>query len=75
MKDFGVPVIFDATHSVQKPSTESGKSGGDPEFIETLSKCAASSLVDGFFLRFTTILQRLFQMGLMRLNLINSKLW
>jgi 2-dehydro-3-deoxyphosphooctonate aldolase (KDO 8-P synthase) len=49
MKDFGVPVIFDATHSVQKPSAESGKSGGEPEFIETLSKCAAVSLVDGFF--------------------------
>ncbi|MCX7829622.1 MAG: 3-deoxy-8-phosphooctulonate synthase [Acidobacteria bacterium] len=49
MKDFGVKVIFDATHSVQKPSALSGKSGGDVEFIPVLAKAAAASGADGFF--------------------------
>lgn len=49
MKDFGVKVIFDATHSVQKPSSASGKSGGDSQFIPVLAKAAAAAGADGFF--------------------------
>lgn len=49
MKKFGYPVIFDATHSLQKPSAESGISGGNSEFVEPLSLAAAASGVDGFF--------------------------
>lgn len=49
MKEFGVTVIYDATHSVQKPSASSGKSGGDPQFIPFLSRAAAAVGVDGFF--------------------------
>lgn len=50
MKGLGYPVIFDATHSVQMPSKEKGVSGGNPEFIEPLSKAAAAVGVDGFFI-------------------------
>jgi len=50
MKKFGFPVIFDATHSVQMPSGNKGVSGGNPEFIPYLSKAAAATGVDGFFI-------------------------
>ena len=48
MKDSGFPVIFDATHSVQRPSA-GASSGGAPEFIPALSKAAAAVGVDGIF--------------------------
>jgi len=45
------PVIFDATHSVQTPSsTESGVSGGQPQFIPVLARAAVAAGVDGVFL-------------------------
>jgi 2-dehydro-3-deoxyphosphooctonate aldolase (KDO 8-P synthase) len=50
MKRTGYPVIFDATHSVQLPSKERGKSGGMPEFIPPLARAAAACGVDGFFI-------------------------
>jgi len=50
MKKSGYPVIFDATHSVQMPSKDKGVTGGAPEFIEPLARCAASIGVDGFFI-------------------------
>jgi 2-dehydro-3-deoxyphosphooctonate aldolase (KDO 8-P synthase) len=50
MKQFGYPVIFDATHSVQMPSNEKGVSGGNPEFIEPLSRAAAAVGINGLFL-------------------------
>ncbi len=48
MRDFA-PVVFDATHSVQMPSTGSLTSGGDSSFVPYLSRAAASVGVDGFF--------------------------
>jgi 2-dehydro-3-deoxyphosphooctonate aldolase (KDO 8-P synthase) len=50
MKNFGYPVVFDATHSVQMPSKESGVSGGNPEFIEPLAKAALAAGADGIFI-------------------------
>jgi len=44
------PVIFDGTHSVQTPSGAGGKSGGQPEFIPTLTRAAAAAGIDGLFL-------------------------
>jgi 2-dehydro-3-deoxyphosphooctonate aldolase (KDO 8-P synthase) len=44
------PVIFDATHSVQLPSSSSGVSGGQPEFIPLLSRAAVAAGVDGIFM-------------------------
>ncbi len=50
MRSFGCPVIFDATHSVQLPGGAGGASGGQREFIETLSKAAMAAGIDGIFL-------------------------
>jgi 2-dehydro-3-deoxyphosphooctonate aldolase (KDO 8-P synthase) len=44
------PVIFDGTHSVQTPSGAGGTSGGNPEFIPTLTRAAVAAGVDGLFL-------------------------
>ena len=43
------PVIFDATHSVQIPSTGGGTTGGNSSFVPYMAKAAASVGVDGFF--------------------------
>ena len=49
------PVVFDATHSVQLPSAQSGDggpavSGGQPEFIPVLARAAVAAGIDGLFL-------------------------
>ena len=50
MKSLGVPVIFDATHSVQLPGAAGSASGGQPEFIQPLAGAAiATGAVDGLF--------------------------
>ena len=50
MKKLGVPVVFDATHSVQLPGAAGSASGGQPEFIEPLTRAAvATGAVDGVF--------------------------
>jgi 2-dehydro-3-deoxyphosphooctonate aldolase (KDO 8-P synthase) len=49
MKSFGVPVIFDATHSVQVPGGAGSASGGQPQFIEPLARAAVAVGVDGLF--------------------------
>lgn len=48
MKNFGYPVIYDATHSVQQPSI-SDQSGGLREFILPLAKSAVAVGADGVF--------------------------
>jgi len=50
MKGFGYPVIFDATHSVQKPSAASGRSGGEREFVFPLAKAAIAVGADSIFM-------------------------
>ena len=50
MKQFGVPVVMDITHSLQQPNQDSGITGGNPEMIETISKAAIATGVDGIFL-------------------------
>jgi len=50
MKQIGVPVIMDITHSLQQPNQEQGISGGKPEMIETLGKAAISVGADGIFI-------------------------
>jgi len=49
MREWGWPVIFDATHSVQLPGGAGAASGGQPQFIETLSRAAVAAGVDGVF--------------------------
>jgi 2-dehydro-3-deoxyphosphooctonate aldolase (KDO 8-P synthase) len=50
MREFGWPVIFDATHSVQTPGGLGNASGGQPQFIPTLARAAVAAGVDGVFL-------------------------
>lgn len=49
MRELGYPVVMDATHSVQMPSNSS-VTGGQPKFIEPLSKAAAAVGIDALFL-------------------------
>jgi 2-dehydro-3-deoxyphosphooctonate aldolase (KDO 8-P synthase) len=49
MKDFGYPIIMDATHSVQLPGN-GGKTGGQPRFIKPLAKAATAIGIDALFL-------------------------
>jgi 2-dehydro-3-deoxyphosphooctonate aldolase (KDO 8-P synthase) len=49
MRDSGWPVVFDATHSVQLPGGTGSASGGQPEFIEPLSRAAVAAGVEGIF--------------------------
>lgn len=49
MKEFGYPVIYDATHSVQMPGGLGDKSGGERKFIPYLSMAAIACGADGIF--------------------------
>ena len=49
MKEFGFPVVFDATHSVQMPGGGGDKSGGNSEFAPVLGKAAVAAGADGVF--------------------------
>ena len=50
MKQFGYPVIFDGTHSVQKPGENGTSTGGNRQYIPTLTKAAIAAGADGLFL-------------------------
>ena len=49
MNTFGIPVVMDATHSVQKPGGLGGKSGGNRDFAPYMAYAAAAVGVKGFF--------------------------
>tara|TARA_Y100000996_G_scaffold286758_1_gene226394 strand:- start:2720 stop:3496 length:777 start_codon:yes stop_codon:yes gene_type:complete len=49
MKNFDVPIVFDVTHSVQKPSLEEDSSGGDRDLVPGLARAASAMGVDNFF--------------------------
>jgi len=49
MRGFGVPVIFDATHSVQHPASLGETTGGDRALVEPLARAAAAVGIDGLF--------------------------
>ena len=50
MRELGVPVVFDATHSVQLPGGLGNASGGQREFVMPLAKAAAAIGIDALFL-------------------------
>ncbi len=50
MRSLGVPVVFDATHSVQMPGALGAASGGTPEYIPTLARAATAAGIDGVFM-------------------------
>ncbi len=50
MREFGFPVVFDATHSVQLPGGQGAVSGGQREFVLPLARAAVAVGVDGIFM-------------------------
>jgi 2-dehydro-3-deoxyphosphooctonate aldolase (KDO 8-P synthase) len=50
MRDFGAPVVFDATHSVQLPGGKGASSGGQREFVPVLARAAIAAGVAGIFM-------------------------
>ena len=50
MREFGCPVVFDATHSVQQPSSAQGVTGGNRELVPPLMRAALAVGIDGLFL-------------------------
>jgi len=50
MRSLGVPVVFDATHSVQLPGAHGSTSGGAPQFIPVLARAATAAGIDGVFM-------------------------
>ncbi|MGH9475608.1 MAG: 3-deoxy-8-phosphooctulonate synthase [Terriglobales bacterium] len=50
LRELGVPVIFDVTHSLQLPGAAGEQSGGMPQFIEVLARAGVAAGVDGLFL-------------------------
>jgi 2-dehydro-3-deoxyphosphooctonate aldolase (KDO 8-P synthase) len=49
LRQLGVPVIFDATHSVQEPGGANGRTGGNRAMVEPLARAATAVGVDGLF--------------------------
>lgn len=49
MKKFGYPVVFDATHSVQKPGGNGTATGGNRDYVEPLAKAAIAAGADALF--------------------------
>lgn len=50
MREYGYPVVFDATHAVQQPSNQAGVTGGNREMVPHLMRAALAVGVDGLFL-------------------------
>jgi 2-dehydro-3-deoxyphosphooctonate aldolase (KDO 8-P synthase) len=50
MRGFGYPVVYDVTHSLQRPGGLGAASGGDSEFIEYLARAGVACGVDGVFM-------------------------
>lgn len=50
MREAGVPVIMDCTHSLQQPNQSSGVTGGRPQLITTMAKAAVAVGVQGLFI-------------------------
>jgi 2-dehydro-3-deoxyphosphooctonate aldolase (KDO 8-P synthase) len=50
MRELGVPVVFDATHSVQEPGGLGNATGGNRAMVEPLARAAMAVGIDGLFL-------------------------
>jgi 2-dehydro-3-deoxyphosphooctonate aldolase (KDO 8-P synthase) len=50
LRQFGFPVMFDATHSVQLPGASGTRSSGQREFAPVLARCALAAGADGLFI-------------------------
>ena len=76
MREFGWPVVFDATHSVQLPGGQGKVSGGQPQFIGTLARAAVAAGADGVFVEVHEAPERALSDGAnaLRLDLLGA-LW
>ncbi len=50
MREFGYPVVYDVTHSLQRPGGLGNSSGGDSQFIEYMARAGVACGVDGVFM-------------------------
>jgi 2-dehydro-3-deoxyphosphooctonate aldolase (KDO 8-P synthase) len=50
MRGTDCPVVFDATHSVQLPGGQGGRSGGQREFVPVLARAAVAAGISGLFM-------------------------
>jgi len=50
VRGYGAPVVYDITHSMQKPGGEGKQTGGTPQFARPLARAAAAAGADGFFM-------------------------
>jgi 2-dehydro-3-deoxyphosphooctonate aldolase (KDO 8-P synthase) len=76
MREFGWPLVFDATHSVQLPGSNGTASGGQPQFIAPLAKAAVAAGVDAVFVEVHEAPERALSDGAnaLRLDLL-APLW
>lgn len=50
IRGYGAPMVYDITHSMQKPGGEGKQTGGTPQFARPLARAAAAAGADGFFM-------------------------
>ena len=50
MREFGYPVVYDVTHSLQRPGGLGTSTGGDSQFIEYMARAGVACGVDGVFM-------------------------
>jgi 2-dehydro-3-deoxyphosphooctonate aldolase (KDO 8-P synthase) len=50
MREFGCPIVFDATHSVQLPGAHGDRSGGERQFVPALARAAVAVGIDALFM-------------------------
>jgi len=50
MREFGYPIVFDATHSVQLPGARGDRSGGERQFVPALARAAVAVGIDALFM-------------------------
>ena len=50
MRGFGYPVVYDVTHSLQRPGGLGSSTGGDSQFIEYMARAGVACGVDGVFM-------------------------
>jgi 2-dehydro-3-deoxyphosphooctonate aldolase (KDO 8-P synthase) len=50
MRELGAPIVYDITHSMQKPGGEGKQTGGTPQFARPLARAAAAAGAEGFFM-------------------------
>jgi 2-dehydro-3-deoxyphosphooctonate aldolase (KDO 8-P synthase) len=50
LRTFGYPVVFDVTHSVQRPGGLGDRSGGERHYVDTLAPAGVAAGVDGLFM-------------------------